>query len=268
MHPMMNVAVKAARKAGRMILNASENMQNVKVETKSPNNYVTNVDIDVEKSIIDILQRAFPDQYYITEESGEFGNEDSDHTWIIDPIDGTNNFIHGIPHHCVSIAMQFRGKTELAVIYNPYLDQLFTATKGSGAQLNGQRIRVAHRKDFSGCLFSGALKFSKKVFAHTYPEAVLDLHKEISGLRYSGSLALDMCYVAAGYLDAVWTSRDAKIWDTAGAALMIKEAGGMLCGLDGGVSYLDDGRLIGGNPRIVAKLTKFLTPHLVPAEKA
>lgn len=267
MHPMINVAVKAARKAGRMILNASENMQNVKVETKSPNNYVTNVDIDIEKAIIDILQRAFPDQYYIAEESGEFGNEDSHHTWIIDPIDGTNNFIHGIPHHCVSIAMQFRSKTELAVIYNPYLDQLFTATKGSGAQLNSQRIRVANRKDFPSCLFSGSLKFSKKVFKQTYPEAVLHLHKEISGLLYSGSLALDMCYVAAGYLDAVWTSRDAKIWDTAGASLVIKEAGGMLCGLDGGVNFLEDGRLIGGNPRIVAKLTKFLTPHLVSADK-
>lgn len=264
MHPMMNITVKAIRKASRIIINANENMQNIKITTKSTNNYVTNIDIEVEKVIINTLQRAFPDQYYITEESGRFGKEDSDHTWIIDPIDGTNNFIHGIPHHCISVAMQFRGKTELAAIYNPYLDQLFTATKGSGAQLNGQRIRVAKRKNFTGCLFSGALKFSKEIFDYnTYPEAILNLHKEISGLRYSGSLALDMCYVASGYLDAVWTSRNAKIWDIAGAALIIKEAGGMLCGLDGGVNFLKDGRLIGGNPRIVAKLTKFLMPHLI-----
>ena len=259
----MNIAVKAARKAGRMILAASEDMQSVRVHAKAKNNYVTNVDIAVEKTIVEIIQKAFPEQYFITEESGNFGNESSDCTWIIDPIDGTNNFIHGLPHHCVSIAMQFRGKTELAVIYNPYLDQLFTATKGSGAQLNGLRIRVANKKDFSGCLFSGALKYSPKVFKATYPAALLALHKDISGLRYSGSLALDMCYVAAGYLDAVWTSRDAKIWDTAAAALMIKEAGGMLCSLDGGLDYLDHGRLIGGNPKMVAKLTKFLAPYLI-----
>ncbi|MBK2124059.1 inositol monophosphatase family protein [Fangia hongkongensis] len=262
MHPKMNVAIKAARQAGRMILKASENLSSIEVHEKAKNNYVTNVDLEVEKHILSVLQKAFPDQYYITEESGSFGNEESDHTWIIDPIDGTNNFIHGLPHHCVSIAMQFRGKTDLAVIYNPYLDQLFTATKGSGAQLNGQRIRVAKRKEFSSSLFSGALKYSSKVFKESYPQAILELYKEISGLRYSGSLALDMCYVAAGYLDAVWTSRDAKIWDTAGAALMIKEAGGMLCGLDGGLNFLEDGRLIGGNPKIVAKLTTYLAPHI------
>ncbi|WP_119344859.1 inositol monophosphatase family protein [Facilibium subflavum] len=262
MHPKMNVAIKAARQAGRAILKANDNRSTIEVHEKSKNNYVTNIDIEVEKKIIATLQKAFPDQFYITEEAGHFGNENSDHTWIIDPIDGTNNFIHGLPHHCVSIAMQFRNKTELAVVYNPYLDQLFTATKGSGAQLNGQRIRVGNKKEFTGCLFSGALKYSTKVFNPSYPEAVLALHEEISGLRYSGSLTLDMCYVAAGYLDAVWTSRDAKIWDIAAADLIIKEAGGMLCGLDGGLHYLQDGRLIGGNPRIVAKLTKFLSPHL------
>ena len=262
MHPMMNVAVKAARKAGRMMLSASDNPANIQVREKARNNYVTNVDLAVEKAVLDILEKAFSKQYYITEESGAFGDEASDHTWIIDPIDGTNNFIHRLPHHGVSIAMQYRGKTELAVIYNPYLDQLFTAVKGSGAQLNGQRIRTANRKIFTGCLFSGALKYSAEIFKDSYPAALLELHKEISGLRYSGSLALDMCYVAAGYLDAVWTSRDAKIWDIAGAALIIKEAGGMLCGIDGGLDYLDNGRLIGGNPRIVAKLTKYLAPHI------
>lgn len=260
---MINIAVKAARKAGRIVLYASERNENIDIKRKSPNNYVTNIDINAEKVIIRILEHAFPGHYYITEESGEFGNQNSNYTWIIDPIDGTNNFIHKIPHYCISIAMQFRGKNELAVIYNPCLDQLFTAVKGSGAQLNGQRIRVANRKDFSGCLFSGALGFSKEIFTQTYPEAVINLCKKISGLRYSGSLALDMCYVASGYLDAVWTSRDSKIWDIAGASLIIKEAGGMLCELNGGVNFLENGRLVGGNPKIVARLTKFLIPHLI-----
>ena len=140
MHPMLNIAIKAARNAGRIVLRASDNIQNIQVHEKSPKNFVTNIDIEVEKLIVNIIQRAYSDHYFITEESGEFGNLDSDHTWIIDPIDGTNNFIHGLPHNCISIAMQFRGKTELAIIYNPHLDQLFMAEKGGGARLNNAKI--------------------------------------------------------------------------------------------------------------------------------
>ncbi|MFZ9035678.1 MAG: inositol monophosphatase family protein [Francisellaceae bacterium] len=260
---MMNLAIKAARKAGRIMAKASENPANIQVEEKAKNNYVTNVDITVEKAILEIIQKAFPDHYFITEESGSFGNEDARHTWIIDPIDGTNNFIHGFPHHCVSIAMFYRGKPDLAVVYNPYLDQLFTASKGDGAQLNGQRIRVTNRKDFQGTLLSGSVKYSRRIFKSSYLEVLSELNQSISGLRYSGSLALDMCYVAAGFIDAIWTSRDAKIWDIAAASLIIKEAGGMLCELDGGVNHLDHGRLIAGNPRLVPKLVTVLKPHLV-----
>jgi myo-inositol-1(or 4)-monophosphatase len=262
MNPKMNVAIKAVRQASRLISKSIENMSIIEVRQKARNNYVTSVDLEVEQHILFSLRKAFPDQHYVTEESGSLGNKNSNYTWIIDPIDGTNNFIHGLPHHCISVAMQFCGKTELAVVYNFHLDQLFTAEKGSGAQLNGQRIRVAGRKEFSGCLFSGTLKYSEKVFKQSYLQAVLKLYEHISGIRYSGSLALDMCYVAAGYLDAVWTSRDAKIWDIAGATLIIKEAGGMICGLDGGVDFLENGRLIGGNPKIVSKLTAYLSPYL------
>ncbi len=263
MHPMMNIAIKAARKAGRLILNANENMKNVSIYIKHNKHYVTNVDIEIEKIICDILQKSFPNQYYITEESGNFGDKNSEHTWIIDPIDGTNNFIHKIPHQCISIAMQFRGKTEIAIIYNPYLDQLFTAKKGSGSQLNGHRIRVANRKEFTGCLFSGTINFSDTLFLPSYSKEILNLYDKISGFRYSGSFVLDMCYVAAGYLDAIWTSSKINIWDIAGPSLLIKEAGGMICSLNGGVNFLKDGHLIAGNPKIVSKLTKTLIPHLI-----
>lgn len=266
MYPMMNIAIEIARKAGRMILNAHDNMYNVKIKYKSHHNYVTNIDLEIEKFIVNILKKYFVDQYYITEESGTFGNKNSDYTWIIDPIDGTTNFIHRIPHHCVSIAMKFKGNTKIAVIYNPYQDQLFSAFKGSGAQLNGKRIRVAQHKDLSGSLLSGTILYNKNIFSYSYKDAIFNLQKEILGLRYSGSLALDMCYVATGYLDAVWTSRKTNIWDTIGASLIINEAGGMICSLDGGLDYLDHGMLIGGNPKIVSKLVNFFYPHLLRKE--
>ena len=262
MNPKISIAIKAARQAGRIILKASENLSSIKIHEKGKNNYVTDIDLEVEQQILSILRKFFPDQYYITEESGSFGNKSSKYTWIIDPIDGTNNFIHGLPHHCVSIAMQCSGKVEIAVVYNPYLDQLFIAEKGSGAQLNGQKIRVTAQKDLPGAMLSGVLKYDPEVFKDSYPHAVLGLYNEVSGLRYSGSLALDMCYVAAGYLDAIWTSREAKIWDIAAATLIIKESGGMICGLDGGVNFSENGRLIGGNPKIVSKLALYLSKYL------
>lgn len=262
MHPMLNIAIKAARNAGRIVLRASDNIQNIQVHEKSPKNFVTNIDIEVEKLIVNIIQRAYSDHYFITEESGEFGNSDSDHTWIIDPIDGTNNFIHGLPHNCISIAMQFRGKTELAIIYNPHLDQLFMAEKGGGARLNNAKIRTGQRKELKRSLLSGGIKYSKNIFNTNYPEAVLQLQTKILGLRYSGSLALDMCYVACGYLDGIWTSRNAKIWDIAAGALIIQEAGGILCGFKGETNILDNGRFIGGNPRLVSQLTRFFAPYL------
>ena len=262
MHPMLNIAIRAVRSAGRIVLKASDNLQTIQIHEKSKNNFVTNIDLEAEKIIVSIIQRAYSDHYFITEESGEFGSSDSDHTWIIDPIDGTNNFIYGLPHNCISIAMQFRGKTELAAIYNPHLDQLFTAEKGGSAQLNGSRIRAAQRKELKSCLLSGGIKYSKNIFNSNYSEAVLALQAKILGFRYSGSLALDMCYVACGYLDGIWTSRDAKIWDIAGGALIIQEAGGILCGFKGETNILDNGRFIGGNPRLVSQLTKFFVPYL------
>ena len=262
MHPMLNIAVKAVRNAGRMILIASDNMQNIQIHEKSPKNFVTNIDIKVEKLITNIIQRYYPNHYFITEESGKFGNSDSDHTWIIDPIDGTNNFVHGIPHNCISIAMQFRGKMELAVIYNPHLDQLFTAERGSGAKLNNSKIRIAKCKELECSLLSGNAQYSKNIFNKKYLEAILGLQVRILGLRYSGSLALDMCYVACGYLDGIWTSRDASIWDIAAGALIIQEAGGILCGFKGETNILNNGHFVGGGSIVVRQLVKFFSAYL------
>ena len=263
MHPMLNIAIKAARNAGRIVLNASDNIRNIRIHEKSPKNFVTNIDIEIERLIVNIIQKAYLDHYFITEESGEFGNLNSDHTWIIDPIDGTNNFIHGLPHNCISIAMQFRGTTKLATVYNPHLNQLFIAEKGNGAQLNNLKIRTGQCNKLKLSLLSGGIKYNKNIFNSSYPEAIIQLQTKILGLRSSGSLALDMCYIASGYMDAMWTSRSARIWDIAAGALIVQEAGGILCGLKGESNILDSGLFIGGNPRLVSQLTEFFIPYLI-----
>ena len=263
MHPMLNIAIKAARNAGRILIKFNDNLQNIKISEKSPQNLVTNIDIEVEKLIVNIIKNAYSDHFFITEESGKFGNINSDHTWIIDPIDGTNNFIHGLPHSCISIAMQFRENTELAVVYNPHLDQLFTAEKGSGALLNNSKIRIIQNKSLKYSLLSGSNKYNKNIFKSNYLEAILHLQEKILGLRYSGSLSLDMCYVACGYLDAIWTSRNAKIWDIAAGTLIIQESGGVVCGFKGETHILNDGLFIGGNLRLVNKLKKFFSSYII-----
>jgi len=262
MHPMMNIAVKAVRKAGLALLRASENLSSINIYEKSKKNYYTNIDISIESIILRFIQKYYQNHYFLSEESGYLGNEKSEYTWIIDPIDGTNNFIRGNPQHCISIALQRGLSTEIAVIFNPYLDQLFTAIKGSGAQLNGRRIRVSGKNTLSRCLLSSSLSFCKKTFSSSYPEAFMNLQRLSSGFRYSGSLSLDMCYVGSGYLDVVWTVRQTKTWDIAGPILVIKEAGGIVCSLDGGVDLLHHGKLIGGNAFIVKKMLRFFSSYL------
>ena len=262
MHPKLNVAVKAALNAGRLIIAASENLTNITIKTKSHNNYVTNIDLKVEQEVIKSIEKAFKNQYFITEESGKFGDKKSNYTWIIDPIDGTNNFIHGLPNCCIAIAMQFKGITEIGLVYNPISNQLFTAVKGSGSQLNGKRIRVSTQKIFMGCLLSGSIKYSEDFFKDNYPKAVLELSKYILGIRYSGSLALDMCYVAAGILNGLWTSRNANIWDIAAGELIIREAGGIVSSFNNDQNILKHGIFASGNPRIVKKILNFFDPYI------
>lgn len=263
MHPMLNIAIKAVRIAGNIILKASDNLNDIKIYQKSKKNFVTNIDIIVEQSIINIINKAYKDHYFITEESGKFGNLHSKYTWIIDPIDGTNNFINGLPHNCISIAMQFKGKTKLATVYNPHLDQLFIAEKGNGAQLNHLKTRISNNSNLQNCIISGSIRYNKKVFNSNYYKAIIEFQKKILGLRYSGSLTLDMCYVACGYLDGIWTTHDTKIWDFAGGAIMIEESGGTICDFEGNtVNILNPSCFIGGNHKINEQISKFFTPYL------
>jgi myo-inositol-1(or 4)-monophosphatase len=262
MHPMLNIAIRAATKAGELIIKKSEDLTDITVQDKGKNNFVTNVDIQAEKEILYHLQKAYPDHAILSEESGHMGNKDSDHLWVIDPLDGTNNFIHGVPHYCVSIALEVKGRTEVAVIYNPNINHLFTAARGDGAQLNGKRIRVSNRKNLTGAIFSAPVNNNKKVFKDSYYSLLEKLKEDISGFRYSGSLALDLAYVGAGYYDAAWTMSSQK-WDIAAASLIIKEAGGLISEINGGIDYQNTGRVIAGSPKVVSKIIQQFTPHLV-----
>lgn len=259
MQAMLNIAVRAARMAGKIMLKKSDDIPNVKIKTKSVNDYVTSVDEQCEKEIIYHIHKAYPDHQILSEECGLIDNKDSDYKWIIDPIDGTTNFIKQLNYSCISIALQVKGKTQVAVIYNPFANDLFTALRGSGAQLNENKIRVSDKKTIAGSMLSTTITGSGQ-FKPSYSNELANMRRDILAYRYGGSLALDFAYVACGKFDAAWTA-SAKIWDIAAADLLVREAGGVVSELDGGVNYLSSGRVICGNAKIVAALIKRLSPH-------
>ena len=260
MQPMLNIAIRAARKAGEIILKKSDQLNDIQIYNKSANNYVTSVDVQAEKEILFHLRKAYPEHGFLSEESGSLGNAESEYCWIIDPLDGTTNFIKQMNYSGVSIALQVNNKTQLAVIYNPFEDALYTAARGGGAQLNGRRLRVSNQKTIPGAFFSASITASK-LFKPSYYVEMGKMQREILSFRYGGALSLDLAKVASGHFDAAWTA-NAQIWDVAAADLLVREAGGMVCELNGGVNYLKSGNLICGNAKVVVQLIKRLSTHL------
>jgi myo-inositol-1(or 4)-monophosphatase len=257
--PILNIAVKAALAAGNVIIRALDRPAAIQISQKKPNDYVTDVDRQAEQEIIAIIRKAHPQHGIIGEESGEtIGKE---YTWIIDPIDGTRNFIHGFPQFAVSIGIRYRGKIEHGVIYDPLRQELFTASRGKGARLNDKRIRVSTRTQLEDCLLGTG-------FAHRHSPLRLAAHLRametiipICGdIRRLGAATLDLAYVACGRLDGFWEG-GLKIWDIAAGILLIKEAGGLVFDIDGGDNYLESGDIITGNPKIVKLLLKKIKPH-------
>jgi myo-inositol-1(or 4)-monophosphatase len=266
-HPMLNTAVKAARRAGSIINRASLDLDLVKVSKKQHNDFVTEVDKAAEEAIIQILLTAYPDHSILAEESGqswgkagEENVEQSDYVWIIDPLDGTTNFIHGFPQYCVSIALSHKGQITQAVIYDPTRNDLFTATKGRGAYLNDKRMRVSKRTKMAESLLGTGFPFRDLTTLDRYLGMFRLMTEQSAGIRRPGAAALDLAYVAAGRLDGFFEIGLAP-WDIAAGSLMVTEAGGLIGDFQGDPDFLYVGDVLAGNPKIFAQLVQTLGSH-------
>jgi myo-inositol-1(or 4)-monophosphatase len=263
MEPMINIALRAARKAGENIVRASDDLHRFEVKAKGVNNFVTEVDINAEREIIYHLQKAYPDHAILGEESGLIGSEESEYRWIIDPLDGTTNFIRGIPHYAVSIACMYRGKIEHAVVVDPVRREEFTASRGRGAQLNGHRIRVSDLANLDGALLGTGIPFKNHCDEQLQPysKSIEVLASQCAGIRRAGAASLDLAYVAAGRLDAFWEIGLAQ-WDIAAGVLLVREAGGLVADIDGSDNYLDSGNIVCGNPKCFKAVLQTVKPLL------
>ena len=259
MHPMLNIAVKAARRAGSIINRAALDRGALEIRAKNKNDFVTQVDRAAENAIIDIIRQAFPDHAILGEETGvsdgkgKAAGAKAEYRWIIDPLDGTTNFIHGFPQYCVSIALYHRGVAAHGVIYDPLKNELFTASKGSGAFLDDRRIRVSKCVNLKDALVGTGIPFKEVGSVDRYLRQLKEIMLNSSGVRRAGAAALDLAYVAAGRLDAFW-ERGLAPWDMAAGALMIQEAGGLIGDLSGDSNYLDLGEIAAATPKVFPQL--------------
>ncbi|MEY4344570.1 MAG: hypothetical protein RL032_402 [Pseudomonadota bacterium] len=255
---MINVAVKAARAAGSIINRAALDIESVRVSQKKANDFVTEVDHAAEQAIIETLLAAYPGHGIWAEESGkEHGAQDSEFVWIIDPLDGTTNFIHGLPVYCVSIALAVKGKIEQAVVYDPTRNDLFTATKGRGAFLNDRRIRVSKRTELKQSLISTGFPYRQGDDFNRYLGMMGEVMQRTAGLRRPGAAALDLAYVAAGYTDGFF-ELGLQPWDVAAGSLLVTEAGGLVGNFTGESEFLEQNECLAGNPRVYGQLVGLL----------
>lgn len=262
---MLNTAVKAARRAGAIINRASNDLDKLTVLAKQDNDFVSEVDHAAEKAIIDTLLTAYPQHAVLAEESGAIG--ESEYQWVIDPLDGTTNFLHGFPQYAISIALLHKGQAEHAVVYDPVRNELFTASRGAGAFLDERRIRVSRRAKLSEALVGTGFPFRDFTHLDAYTAMFRDLVRKTSGLRRPGSAALDLAWVASGRTDGFF-ELGLNAWDIAAGCLLIQEAGGLVSDLKGEEGYLKSGHVVAGNPKVFAQLLQTLTPHLTPALRA
>jgi myo-inositol-1(or 4)-monophosphatase len=264
MHPLLNIGVRAARRAGEIIVRALVRLDSLKVTSKGRNDYVSEIDRAAEKEIIDIIHKLYPDHAILAEESGSSGNNDT--VWIIDPLDGTTNFLHGFPVFSVSIAVQHRGKLEAGVIYDPMRQEVFTASRGGGAHLENHRMRVSKQRGLEGSLLSTGFPYrTDEPYIDNYFAMFRLLTTMSAGIRRPGSAALDLAYVAAGRTDGFW-EMGLKPWDTAAGTLMIREAGGRV-GTLGGEEYKLGANIVAGSPKVYEALLTAIAPHVPEAAR-
>ncbi|WP_417761093.1 inositol-1-monophosphatase [Shewanella sp.] len=261
MHPMLTIGVRAARAAGQIIMRGFSELDRVQVDTKGLNDFVSNIDKEAEAAIVQQIRKSYPDHSIVGEEGGESKGSNSDYLWIVDPLDGTNNFVNGVPHFAVSIALQVKGKTEVAIVYDPVREELFSAVRGQGAKLNDFRIRANNPADLSQSLVATGFPFKARQHTETYMKLFAETFASCIDIRRAGSAALDLSYVAAGRVDAFFEI-GLKPWDIAAGDLIVREAGGTVTELSGGHNYLISGNIIAGGPKATIQLVKKFRPHL------
>ncbi len=261
MHPMLNTAVKAARKAGDIINRAALNPDKITVHRKRHNDFVSEVDQAAEQAILRILRDAYPDHAILAEESGASGSSTAaEYQWIIDPLDGTTNFLHGLPQYAVSIGLMRNGVADQAVVYDPTRNELFTASRGRGAYLNDRRIRVSRTIELSDALIGTGFPFRDQQHLGPYMAMFRELTQKSAGIRRPGAAALDLAYIACGRYDGFWEI-GLSPWDVAAGSLLVIESGGLIADFEGEQKYLDSGAVVAGTPKVFAPLLKIISGH-------
>lgn len=261
MDPMLNMAIRAARAAGDLIVRYVDRVDSLKITPKGRNDFVSEVDRQAEREIVNILQKAYPSHGFLGEEGGRQGTVRDDFVWVIDPLDGTTNFLHGFPQFAVSIALMHRGHMECGVVYDPLRQELFTAKRGGGAMLNNRRVRVTKQNTLKGALLGTGIPFKDQRHVEAYLHMLRELIKDTAGVRRAGSAALDLAYVACGRLDGFWEI-GLKKWDMAAGILLILEAGGIVTDFEGGDKYLETGNLLTASPRLHAIMAEIIRPYV------
>jgi myo-inositol-1(or 4)-monophosphatase len=261
MKPLLNIAVCAARAAGNIIMRYVNRLDSLSIKTKMRNDFVTEVDNLSEQAIIKIIRRAHPQHAILAEESGTHGGKKEEYLWIIDPLDGTTNYLHGFPQYAVSIALKHRGRLQLGVVYDPFKDEMFCASQGDGATLNSHRIRVSQLPDLNGALLGTGVPYRPEQDFEAYLLTLKALIKNTAGVRRAGAAALDLAYVAAGRLDGFWEF-GLNPWDMAAGVILIREAGGLVSDFSGDHGYMDSGNIVGANPRVFRAMLRVLRPYL------
>ncbi len=259
MEPLLNIAIPAARAAGKLIVSHLDRLDALSVTRKSFNELVSEVDRQAEQTIVQAIRRVYPGHGILGEEGGQQGEDE--YTWIIDPLDGTTNFLHGFPQFSVSIGIIHRGRLEHGVVYDPLRAEIFSASRGRGAMLNDKRIRVSRCNNLEHALLGTGFPYRRLGRVESYLAILRELFGKTEGVRRAGSAALDLAYVAAGRLDGFWEF-DLQSWDMAAGALLIQEAGGIVTEPDGGSDYLKSGDIVAGNPKVLKALLRIIHQHL------
>ncbi|MFM8333001.1 MAG: inositol monophosphatase family protein [Candidatus Methylumidiphilus sp.] len=264
MDPMLTMAVRAARAAGDLIMRSADRIDTLTITAKGRNDFVSEVDRQAEQEIVSILSRAYPSHAFLGEEGGRHGLPKGEFTWVIDPLDGTTNFLHGFPQFAVSIALLHKGGVDCGVVYDPVRQELFTAKRGGGATLNDRRLRVTPQKNLLGALLGTGFPFKDQRHNDAYFGMFRELMKDAAGIRRPGSAALDLAWVACGRMDGFWEI-GLMPWDIAAGVLLVMEAGGIVTDFDGGAKYFETGNVLTANPKLHAQMAAAIRPHVTDA---